>query len=80
MPNLVALNSHPYCGHSALIGERKRSWQNVNHVLHSFGKTVRRARREYFLYVEAGVGKGVVGTSLEGVWFAVLGVGQKWRN
>src|SRR4030042_1483685 len=56
--NLPALNSYPYCGHSALMGKRKRPWQNVDYVLHSFGKTVRRARREYFLYVEAGVEQG----------------------
>ena len=58
MPNLVALTSYPYCGHSALMGKRKRPWQNVDYVLNSFGKTVRRARREYFLYVEAGVEQG----------------------
>lgn len=56
--NLAALNSYPYCGHSALMGKRKRPWQNVDYVLHSFGKRVRRARKEYFLYVEAGVERG----------------------
>jgi len=40
------------------MGKRKRPWQNVDYVLNSFGKTVRRARREYFLYVEAGVERG----------------------
>ena len=58
VPNLVALNSYLYCGHSALMGKRKRPWQNVDYVLHSFGKTVRRARKEYFLYVEAGIEQG----------------------
>ncbi len=58
VPELVALNSYPYCGHSGLMGKRKRPWQNVNYVLHSFGKRVRRARREYLLYVKAGVEQG----------------------
>ncbi len=58
VPDLAALNSYPYCGHSALMGKRKRPWQNVDYVLHSFGKRVRRARKEYFLYVEAGVERG----------------------
>jgi len=58
VPDLAALNSYPYCGHSALMGKRKRPWQNVGYVLHSFGKRVRRARKEYFLYVEAGVERG----------------------
>ena len=58
VPNLASLNSYPYCGHSALMGKRKRPWQNVQYVLHSFNKTVHRARREYFSYVEAGVEQG----------------------
>ena len=52
------LNSYAYCGHSALMGRRDRPWQNVDYVLHSFGKRVGRARREYLLYVEAGVEQG----------------------
>jgi len=58
VPDLAALNSYPYCGHSALMGRRKRPWQDADYVLHSFGKRVRRARKEYFLYVEAGVERG----------------------
>ncbi len=58
VPDLIALNSYPYCGHSALMGKRKRPWQNVDYVLHSFGKRVGRARGEYYLYVEAGVEQG----------------------
>jgi len=58
VPDLADLNSYPYCGHSALMGKRKRPWQKVDYVLHSFGKRVRRARKEYFLYVEAGAEQG----------------------
>jgi putative transposase len=59
VPDLAVLNSYPYCGHSALMGRRKRPWQDVDHVLHSFGKRVRRVRKEYFLYVEVGIGYAV---------------------
>ena len=58
IPHLGALNGYPYCGHSALMGKRKRSWQDVNYVLHSFGKRVGNARKEYLAYVEAGVAQG----------------------
>ena len=58
VPDLAALSRYPYCGHSALMGRRNRPWQNVDYVLHSFGKRVGRARREYFSYVEAGVEQG----------------------
>jgi REP element-mobilizing transposase RayT len=55
VPNLAVLNSYPYCGHSALMGKRKRLWQDVDYVLHSFGKRFGNARKEYLAYVEAGV-------------------------
>ena len=58
VPNLAALNSYPYCGHSALMGKRNRPWQDVNYVLRSFGKRIRSARREYLAYVEAGIAQG----------------------
>jgi putative transposase len=58
VPHLAELNSYPYCGHSALVGTKKRSWQDVGYVLHSFGKRTRNARKEYLAYVEAGVEQG----------------------
>jgi putative transposase len=58
VPHLAALNSYPYCGHSALMGRRRRPWQDVDYVLHAFGKRVWNARREYLAYVEVGVGQG----------------------
>jgi putative transposase len=58
VPHLAALASYPYCGHSALMGRRKWPWQDVDYVLHAFGKRVRNARREYLAYVEAGVEQG----------------------
>jgi hypothetical protein len=40
------------------MGKRKRPWQDVDYVLHSFGKRVGNARKEYLAYVEAGVELG----------------------
>jgi hypothetical protein len=40
------------------MGMSVRSWQNVDYVLHFFGKTAHRARGAYFSYIEAGMGQG----------------------
>ena len=59
VPHLAALNSYPYCGHSALMGKRKRPWQDADYVLHSFGGRIRNGRKEYLAYFEAGEGYAV---------------------
>ena len=56
--SLKELNSYPYCGHSAVMGKKKRPWQDVDYVLGYFGKTAKRARKAYLRYVEAGIGQG----------------------
>jgi putative transposase len=56
--DLHELGHYPYSGHSALMGKSQRSWQDVGHVLRSFGKEVSVTRRRYLSYVEAGVGQG----------------------
>ena len=73
VPDLAALNRYPYCGHSALTGRMKRPWQQVDFVLHSFGKRVRNARREYLAYVEAGVAQGRRRDLVGGGWVRSLG-------
>jgi len=60
--NLTELNKYPYCGHSALMGRKRRPWQDVDYVLRYFGKTSQNARKAYFSYVERGLVK-VVGMS-----------------
>ena len=52
------LKGYPYCGHSALMGRKKRPWQDVEYVLGYFGKTVREARKAYGKYIEQGVEQG----------------------
>jgi putative transposase len=55
---LKELNEYPYCGHSVLIGRKKRPWQDVDYVLSYFHTTVPRARKAYLAYVEAGIQQG----------------------
>ena len=56
--SLTDLNHYAYCGHSALMRKKKRLWQDVAYVLRYFGDNHRRARREYYSYVEEGLGQG----------------------
>ncbi len=49
------LSRYPYCGHSALIGKKKRKWQDIRYVLGYFGKNYKEARSNYMSYMEKGV-------------------------
>jgi len=55
---LSDLNDYAYCGHSALMGRRNRAWQDVDYVLSYFGETRRRAKKEYWSYMEAAFNQG----------------------
>ena len=56
--DLSELNGYPYCGHSALMGKRRRDWQDTGYVVRNFGKTLRKGRSEYLEFVQAGVSQG----------------------
>jgi len=53
--DLKELDRYSYCGHSALIGQRKRGWQDVEFVLGFFGRKDEEARKEYVSYVKKGI-------------------------
>jgi hypothetical protein len=80
------LARYPYSGHSALLGNIERSWQDVGYVLRSFGKRISSARKRYLSFVEAGVAQGrrddLVGGGLIrslGGWAEVKGErGKPW--
>ena len=55
---LNELNTYPYCGHSTIMGEIKRSWQDEEYVLGYFGRRVKSARKAYIEYVEGGINQG----------------------
>jgi putative transposase len=56
--DLKELNKYPYCGHSVLMDEIKRPWQDVDYVLSYFGKRAKSARKAYINYVEEGIRQG----------------------
>jgi REP element-mobilizing transposase RayT len=58
VPDLRALDRHPYTGHAALMGTIPRPWQASGEVLGHFAKALRRARAHYRAFVEAGVPLG----------------------
>jgi len=55
---LNELNLYKYCGHSALMGKVTREWQSTDYVLGYFGKSKRKARKGYELFVKEGFSKG----------------------
>jgi putative transposase len=80
---LGELNRSPWSGHSALMGYRKREWQDTEYVLSNFGKGVGR-RRKYLEFVGEGIKMGrrpeLVGGGLirsMGGWSGVLGLRRR---
>lgn len=49
---------HPYSGHSALMGNIRRDFQDTDYVLRLFGNKVSAARKAYEVYVEKGISEG----------------------
>ena len=56
--DLKELDRYAYCGHSALMGKKKRKWQDGEFVLGLFGKRAAEARRNYRAYVKKGIEMG----------------------
>jgi len=56
--NLKELDRYSYCGHSALMGKKKREWQDIEYVLGCFGKKIGEARKKYRSYVKRGIPLG----------------------
>ncbi len=52
------LNQYDYSGHSVLVGNKKRNWQDTEYVLSYFGRRVGEARKSYIAYVEDGITQG----------------------
>ncbi len=50
--DLEELDRYSYCGHRALIGKKKRQWQDVEYVLGFFGRRVGEAKKVYVSYVK----------------------------
>ena len=52
------LNRYRWCGHSALLGTRKNSWQDQAYVLKWFGTRQGSARKAYLEFVRQGADQG----------------------
>jgi putative transposase len=82
--NFRELRFYPWSGHSAIMGQQKRGWQDVGTVLAYFGRRKRRAIAAYEDYVREGIEKGrrpeLVGGGLIrslGGWSEVLSLRRK---
>ncbi len=82
--SLEALSKYPYCGHSVLLGNQKRDWQDSDRVRCYFGKQRNRAIRHYDAFVSEGIDQGrredLVGGGLIrslGGWSEIKTVGLK---
>jgi putative transposase len=56
--DMKALDTHLYCGHSALVANVKKDWQQVDYVLGFFGKRKAEARKRYRNFVAEGIEHG----------------------
>ncbi|NIS78970.1 MAG: transposase [Anaerolineales bacterium] len=56
--DLRSLDRYPYCGHSALVGNRKNSWQDTDSILSLFDETRSTARRRYREFCKNGISQG----------------------
>ncbi len=52
------LDSYPYCGHSAVMGQRETFFEDTGHVLKYFAPRTGYARMKYRKFVSAGISKG----------------------
>ncbi len=56
--NLDELGAYAYSGHSVLMGEQKRDFQDRDYILDLFGKRERDAKKKYLLFVSKGIEEG----------------------
>jgi putative transposase len=57
VPTLGKLDKYPWSGHSAIMGNKQRSWQNIDQVLLYFSEHRKKAINLYREFIQAGIGK-----------------------
>ena len=84
MSNKKELDTYPWTGNSAIIGNLKRGWQDSDTILAYFGKSKEEAILGYNRFVEQGITQGkrkeLVGGGLIrslGDWSQVLSLRRK---
>ena len=56
--NMSELDRYPWCGHSVIMGRKKREWQDRKYVLLWFGNNEGDAKKAYCQYVKKGIKEG----------------------
>jgi putative transposase len=56
--DIRGLNRYEYCGHSVLMGNIDRDWQETKYVLSCFGESIKKGREGYYSYVKEGISQG----------------------
>jgi putative transposase len=85
--DVEALNRYKWSGHSALMDNIKRVWQDTDYVLSFFGRRPRDRKKRYLEFVTKGVAQGqrpeLVGGGLVrslGGWSEVMSMRQRERH
>ncbi len=55
---ITELNKYPYSGHSTIMNNNNRKWQDAKYVLSYFNKNLSKVRKEYARFVDEGIEKG----------------------
>lgn len=58
LDSMKSLNTHPWTGHSAILGRVKREWQETDTILGHFGGKGREAVSGYTRFIREGIGQG----------------------
>ena len=81
---LDELDAYPYSGHSVMVGKTVHKWQARDFVLRQFGDKEGRAKKQYGIFIEAGIGQGhrpeLVGGGLvrsQGGWAQVISMRRR---
>ena len=58
LTSLSQLDSYPFCGHSALMGEQNFDWQDSDYVNGYFGSNLKQAQQELLSFMKDGLKQG----------------------
>jgi hypothetical protein len=56
--DIKTLDKHPFCGHSVIMGKKKKDWQDDAYVLKQFDNKISTARRRYKIFIQKGIREG----------------------
>jgi len=56
--DIKALDKYSFCGHAAIMGKKKKDWQDDGYVLKLFNGKRSTERRRYKIFVQKGIQEG----------------------